>query len=208
MTQAVNQDSLSAVWARNAAACTDRGKKRDVNEDTVFHRSARLDSGESVGLYIVCDGIGGHQAGEVASRLAVETVTAELANIVPTDKSGTEPGQTQPVLGRMPTIIRAAVAKANVKIRQYAQAHPEKAGNLGTTITLVTVRGKQAWIANVGDSRTYIWRAGQLSQITQDHSFAARLADMGVIAESEVADHPRGNVISRSLGADNTDRGD
>lgn len=185
-----------------AAALTDRGQQRKLNEDAVFQRTVRTETGQNVGLYIVCDGLGGHQAGEVASRLAVDSVSAALAQVFYPIKNSSI--YADPLL--RPTTIRkkleAAINKANTRIHQYAQLNPRKAANLGTTITLAFVYEDQAYIANVGDSRTYVWRSGQLQQLTEDHSLAAHLAKMGIIEEKEIAGHPRSNVLSQALGMD------
>jgi serine/threonine protein phosphatase PrpC len=185
-----------------AAALTDRGQKRKLNEDAVFHRTVQTRRGDHIGLYIVCDGLGGHQAGEVASRLAIEIVTNELAEIffLPGPSAG---GYFSYFHFTLRLWIQKAIRKANVELRSYAEAHHQKGGNLGTTITLALIYGNQALIANVGDSRAYAWRSGQMTQITSDHSWVAKLAAEGLIDETEVAQHPRSNVLLQALGTCN-----
>lgn len=185
------------VWQINSAALADRGRRRTLNEDAVFHRSGRTQSGESAGLYLVCDGLGGHMAGEVASRLAVETVTAELSDLL--FSASQPPCSTGLGLRRA---IETAIITAHAEIQRYAQTHPLEAANLGTTIALALIYGDMVQIANVGDSRVYAWRAGQVNQITQDHSWAAELARMGQIGQNELANHPWSRVLSQALGAD------
>lgn len=185
-----------------AAALTDRGQQRKLNEDAVFHRTVQARTGDNIGLYIVCDGLGGHQAGEVASRLAIEIVINELAEIffLPGPSAG---GYFSYFHFTLRLWIQKAIRKANVELRNYAEAHPQKGGNLGTTITLALIYGNQALIANVGDSRAYAWRSGQMTQITSDHSWVAQLAAEGLIDETEMAQHPRSNVLLQALGTCN-----
>jgi serine/threonine protein phosphatase PrpC len=185
-----------------SAAQTDRGQRRKLNEDAVFQRTDHVDVGHSVGLYLVCDGVGGHQAGEVASRLAIETVTAELAQIfpLPRTRSSNPSYYAQPSYSTLRQQIQASIARAHAEIRHYAQTRPQEAADLATTITLALIYGNRAYIANVGDSRTYVWRHGQLTQITRDHSLAALLAERGQIDEAAILDHPRSNVLYQALG--------
>ena len=182
-----------------AAALTDRGQRRKLNEDVVLHRTRQTDQGESAGLYIVCDGLGGCQAGQVASYLAAETVMTELNDTFSRLEELSESGYPQPSSMMLQRDIRTAIIKAHAKLRRYAYTHQD-IFDLGTTITLTLVYRNLALIANVGDSRAYLWRSGQMTQITQDHSLAAELARMGLIAESEIANHPRSNVLSQALG--------
>lgn len=187
-----------------AAALTDRGQRRALNEDAVFYHIDQTNSGQNLGLYVVCDGLGGHQAGELASHLAIKTLTEELSNILTALRlldNNQYPLSARATVGRY---LKAAVEKANQAIYHYASTHPQQAGNMGTTVTLALIYDDTAYIANVGDSRTYLWRAGHLSQLTRDHSVAAELAAIGEIDESEIADHPQNNLLLRALGTDET----
>lgn len=188
------------VLKLESAAQTSLGQQRKSNEDAVFHRTQQVDSGVGVGLYMVCDGLGGLPAGEVASRLAIETVTSQLAWVVPPPGTSPDIGTTQPSHATLRSLIQAAIVKANKQIRDYAGTHPLQAGGMGTTITLALLYGHQAHIANVGDSRAYVWRAGQVTQITRDHSLAAELAEVGQIDRGAILNHPGNNVLSRALG--------
>jgi serine/threonine protein phosphatase PrpC len=185
----------------NSAAQTDRGLRRKSNEDTVFHRSGHTVKGKKAGLYLVCDGLGGHQAGEVASHLAVKIVTARLEQMLFAPPSGTPNGQTPVSTVAWPDHIEAAINQANAEIRSYAQTHAQKGrARPGTTLTLALIEGDQVQIANVGDSRTYIWRAGQVTQTTRDHSWAARLVRLGVIGEDEIVQNNWAHRLTQSLG--------
>lgn len=183
----------------DSAALTDRGQQRQINEDYIFHQSAQTPQQESVGLFIVCDGLGGHQAGEIASRMAVETITAELSGLFSAHGSAGN-NTTRPSALTLNERIERAIVKANTEIRTYATNHPQKAANLGTTVTLALVQGEFVHIANVGDGRAYAWRAGRLIRLTQDHSLAAELARQGVIEDAQIAGHARSNILTRAVG--------
>lgn len=176
-----------------AAGLTDRGRHRQVNEDAIFYQSGQTPSGDKAGLYMVCDGLGGLQAGEIASRLAVETVAGELMAIL----FSPDPTLSE---SRLPQYIQTAITTANARIREYAegQAHPKS--KLGTTITLLLIYGGVAHIANVGDSRAYLSRNEQVTQLTEDHSLAAAFARVGKIDRRYIVDHPRRNVLLQALG--------
>lgn len=183
-----------------AAAHTDRGQKRELNEDAVFQRTGQLGRGKNVGLYVVCDGVGGRQAGEVASQLAIDTVTTSLAWVFPTPETESMGPPTHLSDATVRKLLQRAVAQANTALRRYAETHTSQAPDLSTTMTLALIYHSRAYIANVGDSRTYAWRSGQAMQITRDHTLAAELAERGQIDRSAVADHPRSNVLLRALG--------
>jgi protein phosphatase len=192
-----------------AAAKTDPGQVHSVNQDSAFAYVREPTLGKTRGLFIVADGMGGHQAGEVASRLAVETISKELDFLLqqsdldettpsPPPEAGESPSQ-----GRLELFtkrLQIAIEGANEAISQYGQSDPVAAGNLGTTLTCVLVDDNQAIIANIGDSRTYLLRDQQFKQITEDHSYVAHLVREGQLAPEEIFVHPRRNVITRSLG--------
>lgn len=200
-----------------AAGAKDRGLVREINEDEFFVRVMNTTGEEPVGLFIVCDGMGGHHGGEFASRWAVETIRDELKELFEApDRRKTvklsEEELEAVVAGRaMPTRklaesdieerVRRAISRANEVVRRIAQAKPQEAGDTGTTVTMAVVTGDMACIANVGDSRTYLFRGGQLRPITQDHSVVASLVQAGIIQPEEVYTHPQRNLIFRSLGA-------
>jgi len=187
-----------------AAALTQQGERRPANQDVVFHRSGRAEAGLSAGLYMVCDGLGGLQMGEVASRLAVDTVAAELRGLFPDGASALGQGRTPLPSSLLDEWIRLATVTANIRIRRHAESHWHQAGNLGTTITLVLIYGSTAHVANVGDSRTYAVRAGRVTQVTRDHSMAAKLAEVGLIDKCEIGAHPQRNVLYQALGPHET----
>jgi len=198
-----------------AAAWSDVGLARKVNEDRVFYQVLTASEGDPVALCIVADGMGGHLAGEVASHWAVETLKRELADLfVPLDPRDTvqvsggdlaalAAGAGQ---GLRPTDIvmmrrlRTAIERANTAVRQYTLHRPEEAMGAGSTLTMALARGKRAYVANVGDSRTYVLRQGQLVQWTHDHSLVAELVAAGQLTPEEAFTHPQSGLITRCLG--------
>lgn len=214
-----------------AADKTDVGRQREQNEDAVYKRVESSGEGDC-GLFIVADGMGGYQAGEVASRLAVERISKALALFFdpisdqPTIKLHleTEPAAdtdatTQintrpqadhaqktsklPEMASMPDDehrIREAIRAANDDIIHYGEQHPSARG-LGSTLTMALVLNDRAYVANIGDSRTYHLRQGKLEAVTKDHSLVAKLVETHQIAPDEIYSHPQRNVIYRSLGA-------
>jgi PPM family protein phosphatase len=189
-----------------SGAATDPGRAHSLNQDAVLALQYPPNGASTAGLFIVADGMGGHQAGEVASRLAVETMREQFAWLLelgygqPTLPGMLPPKNEEEAAVQLGRRLEAAVAKANRRILDYARENPTHAGNMGTTVTgLLIVEGLGA-IANVGDSRTYIWRSGELVQVTDDHSYIASLVRRGQMAPDAVYTHPRRNVITRSLG--------
>lgn len=183
----------------SAAAQTDTGRTRPINEDTVFARTEKGPSGEDRGLYIVCDGLGGHRAGEVASQLAVETVSAELSALVSEKISVTAKDELM-----LDEALEAAVSQANNVVRRFGEAHPHEAGDLSTTLTLALIYDEMLYVASVGDSRAYIWRDDQVIQVTKDHTLLAKLAEVGIIDQDQSVNYANRNMLYRVLGADPT----
>ena len=159
-----------------AALRTDIGRVRSQNEDAAWADDAR-------GLYAVADGMGGHLAGEVASRMAIDAVQ-RMAR----------------AHGRADTLaLREMMRRANDEIARHAQQHPECAG-MGTTLSVLWRGGRYMYIAHVGDSRIYRLRGGTLEQITQDHSLVEELVRARIITREQARTHPRRNIITRALG--------
>lgn len=157
------------------AFLTSTGKVRQHNEDAVLAFPP---------LYVVADGLGGHEAGEVASNLAIQIIQANA----PKHPDG---------LGLM-----RAVQKANNAILKAVRDGVGKAG-MGTTLTAAIIRDGRIVLAQVGDSRAYLLRSGRLAQVTEDHSVVAAMRRSGSISKAEARNHPQRNVITRALGSDN-----
>jgi protein phosphatase len=170
----------TAVLHYTAAAATDRGRKRPSNEDAF---------GFSVehGVYLVCDGMGGAAAGEVASSLAVDEMLRLLS-------AGAE-RQAAP----MPLLAEQAIGAANEAIFSRSQRNYKLSG-MGTTLVGLIAEQRSAWVLNVGDSRCYRLRGGRLEQITEDHSLVEEQVRMGRMTCQEALRSPLRNVITRALG--------
>ena len=210
-----------------AADKTDVGKQRDQNEDCAYKRVESSEEGDR-GLFIVADGMGGYKAGEVASRLAVETISkaldsffkplpdqptiqldsASLDKTVKQSLASEEQPATQKTRKLTETVVvtaieeqlKVAIQQANKAILRYGEQQSAARG-LGSTVTVALVQNDQAYIANVGDSRTYLLRKQQLTPITRDHSLVARLVESKQIEPEDIYTHPQRNLIYRSLGA-------
>jgi protein phosphatase len=191
-----------------SASGTDPGLVRNSNEDTVLDYVRAPKLGEPLGLMIVADGMGGHQAGEVASKLAVETIFEVMQSYLKrNDAQDTIPAMRMDdspfpdgQANYLATRLQSAIQRANLAIHQYANDHPVEAGNLGTTVACVMIKGNHAVIANVGDSRVYLMRKSELSRVTEDHSLVQHLVENGQIKPEEVYDHPHRSIITRALG--------
>lgn len=184
------------LWPR-VGALSNHGMIREVDEDSLLTIDLRMlqdARGRSWGLYIVADGMGGHDAGEVASGLAIRGAAEMVmsAYLTPTVESDA-PYEEE----RLREVVRKAVLQANEYVIREAQA---RSSDMGTTITMALVSGDRAVIGNVGDSRTYIYRDGALRRISKDHSLVMRLVDIGQITEEEIYTHPQRNAVLRSLG--------
>ncbi len=152
---------------------TDTGRQRRDNEDNAFVRAP---------LFVVADGMGGAQAGEVASALAVEEFEQEL-----------------PERGSVEERLANRIREANRRIYEHSRREHEHAG-MGTTLTAVYVDDADLAVAHVGDSRAYIFRDGTLTRLTQDHSLVEELVRQGKLTEEQAAEHPQRSIITRALG--------
>jgi serine/threonine protein phosphatase PrpC len=169
---------------------------RQSNEDAVFAMVNPSENGNVLGLLIVADGMGGHQAGEIASRLAVDTIYDKLKDLLEPREHEGEHISTSDIKERLCLAIR----RANTTIYNYACEHSADAGNLGSTVTCAVMQGKLAVIANVGDSRTYHLGTNGLEQVTDDHSYVAELVREGRLPAEAVYEHPQRGIVTRALG--------
>lgn len=195
--------------AVTAFGITDTGKVRTSNEDqfliaelskrmNVWQTSLpepKLQVGEDrAHLFLVADGMGGHRAGERASRIAVAAIEQFTLNTFRWFFASDSPG-AQKVLAQ----FQAALSQADDQIVEEAAGNPELAG-MGTTLTMAFQLDAQLCVVHVGDSRVYLYRAGQLHQLTKDHTVVAELVRTGVIQQEQVASHPLRHVITNVVG--------
>jgi serine/threonine protein phosphatase PrpC len=173
------------------AGATDVGRKRDHNEDALLvlpdHNVA-----------VVCDGMGGHEAGEVASGIGVETVKRffEIAS----DLEATWPFRYDRSKDEGQNLLSVAAQWANQRIREAGEAESGRKRGMGTTFVGCILRGPKAWFGWVGDSRGYLWRRGELRPTTSDHSLLNELIKTGRLSDEEIANFQHKNVITRALG--------
>lgn len=161
----------------SSAGVTDVGRVREANEDDLY-------VGETV--VAVADGMGGHLAGEIASKTALEPVRALDGQVFEDAETALQ-------------TLRAAVVQANATVSQMAADEPTYRG-MGTTLTAAMLEGRRLHLAHVGDSRAYLLRSGDFSQITDDHTFVQHLIDEGQITAEEAASHPQRSIITRAIG--------
>jgi PPM family protein phosphatase len=170
------------------------GIQRDRNEDTLFSLSTTLVTGEKslvFGVYIIADGMGGYENGEVASRMAVELVTAHILDslyLPLLSDSGNNFNLS------VQEILHAGIATAHQEVKN-------KAAGSGTTLTMVLLLGEQMTVAHIGDSRAYLVDpGGEIKLLTHDHTLVKRLEEIGQITAEQAAVHPHRNVLYRALG--------
>lgn len=181
-----------------AVGLSDVGRKRRSNEDSF----AALDA---LRLYIVADGMGGHAAGEVASRLAVESIERHISgaqpHTVPTVPAGVRPAS--PDEAQLPAPARRvldAIRLANQEIVRSVRRNQTMRG-MGTTVVLAHIHGRRAYIGAVGDSRAYLLRADGISQLTDDHTFVNEQVRAGTLTPAEARRHPSRNILTRAVGS-------
>jgi len=165
---------------------TDIGRKRKINQDFVY--SSEQPVGNLANLFLVADGMGGHNAGDYASRVAVETIVERAAA-----STGIEPA----------CILEEAIQAANALVRRRAALFPWLEG-MGTTVVAASCRGNSLCVANVGDSRLYVANHGGIRQITRDHSWVEEMVRRGEISREDARNHVNKNIITRAVGAEDT----
>ena len=175
-----------------AFGVTDVGRKRKHNEDAYA-----LDVSDE-GLFIVADGMGGHAAGEVASKITVDTV-GEFIAATRQKEEATWPFKYNHELAFNSNRLAIAIEKANERVMAAVTAQPWLKG-MGTTVVAGLLDGKILSLAHVGDSRAYRYRGGKLSRLTDDHSWVHEQVAAGILTEEEAKSHPLKNVVTRALG--------
>jgi serine/threonine protein phosphatase PrpC len=171
---------------------TDIGLVRKVNEDSFL--SKKLEGLENTYLHIVADGMGGHNAGEVASSMAVKEIAEYIGENI--DELKREDKEIQ-------DLIRSSILYANEKVYKTSIVKSNCLG-MGTTLSMVLLKENKAFIGHVGDSRVYLIRGKSITRLTEDHSLVAELVKSGTIKPEEADHHPQKNVITRALGTEYT----
>ncbi len=167
--------------------CTDTGLRRKYNQDHIGYE-------QSLGIAVLADGMGGHQAGEVAARMAVESVLEKLHKLASGKSSGSITGS------RLLEFVSNTISDSNTEICQASDAHEECKG-MGTTIVAAIVEGSHLYAGHVGDSRLYLYREQVLRRVTKDHSLVQNLIDKGFYTEQEALNASVGHVVTRALGS-------
>ncbi len=163
---------------------SNKGLVREINQDSMY-----IPRENCAPLFIVADGMGGHKAGEVASKLSVDIIRKEISHkaLNITD------------LEELASLIKGAIELANKEVYEYSLKHDDCKG-MGTTLTLAYIFNDHLIVGHVGDSRAYYIRDNKLTRITEDHSLVNELIKTGEITLEEALSHPRRNVILRALG--------
>jgi protein phosphatase len=176
-----------------AHGISDPGTTRKTNEDSLF-------ADESLGLFVVADGMGGHAAGEVASRLAVEAVEGFIRRSQ-ADREFSWPYGIDSSLGYDGNRLRTAIGLANRRVFRAAEAHDDYTG-MGSTVVAALVAGRRLSVGSVGDSRLYLWSGSTLTLLTEDDTWVAVLrAQNAAIDPAVLAHHPMRHVLTNVLGA-------
>ena len=178
--------------ALEIATCTDPGMVRSHNEDSVAADPAN-------GLVVLADGMGGYNAGEVASGMATTVIVTEMRQLL----SGVRPhdveqGSSEQMAARL---VREQVLKANTSIYQAAQSQPQYAG-MGTTLVVGLFYDNRVLVAHLGDSRLYLAREGSFKQVTRDHSLLQEQIDSGIITAEQAKKAAHKNLVTKALGID------
>jgi PPM family protein phosphatase len=185
---------MNLSQALEIATCTDPGMVRSHNEDSVA-------ADASIGVAVLADGMGGYNAGEVASGMATTVLTAELQQLLASGEGRVMNGDA--ARAHAESILRTEIAKANASIYQAAQSQPQYAG-MGTTLVVALFYDNRVTVAHIGDSRVYRLRGDELVQITKDHSLLQEQIDSGMITPEQARFSQNKNLVTRALGIDPT----
>lgn len=173
------------------AARTDPGLRRCQNEDSFC-------ANPDLGLFVVADGMGGHAGGEVASELAVTEIQTVIESTTTLGAHDTWPVPFDATVGVDGNRLRAGFSMANSSIARRIEKTEDLRG-MATTAVAVLVRSGKATLAHVGDSRAYLWRSGQLTRLTVDHSWVEEQVQAGMLTEAAAREHPWRNIVTRAL---------
>ena len=175
----------------SSAVASHPGLRREENEDCFSTR-------DDLALYMVADGMGGHAAGEIASRLAVDTIVAFISDTRDADMNRTWPFPYDHTLSLDGNRLKAAFRLANRKLGTAVESNETLRG-MATTAAAVLFGHGMPMVAHVGDSRVYLWRDNALRQVTHDHSWVSEQVRAGVMTEKDARRHPWRNVVTRAL---------
>jgi serine/threonine protein phosphatase PrpC len=183
----VSVDCMNVKPGVEVASLSDVGCQRENNEDSFLYWEPAGDAEfqRKGRLAVIADGMGGHEGGQEASRMAVETVREVY------DKSFRDDPQAALV---------ESFAAAHARIQDYAERHPAFHG-MGTTCTALVVRGHHLYFAHVGDSRLYLVRDARILRLTRDHSYVGRLVETGIVRAEDAEKHPQRHILTAALGA-------
>jgi len=183
----VSVDCMNVKPGIEVASLSDVGCQRENNEDSyLYWEPAGDEEFQRKGrLAVIADGMGGHEGGQEASRLAVETVRE-----VYEAAAGDDPQVT----------LVDSFAQAHARIQEYAEQNPAFQG-MGTTCTALVLRGRQLYFAHVGDSRLYLVRDARILRLTRDHSYVGRLVESGIVRAEDAEKHPQRHILTAALGA-------
>jgi len=174
------------------ASCTDPGMVRSHNEDSIAADAAN-------GLVVLADGMGGYNAGEVASGMATTVIITEMQQVLATVQPYAVDEKTNKEVGAR--LVREQVLKANSSIYQAAQSQPQYAG-MGTTLVVALFYDNRVLVAHLGDSRLYLLRGGKFTQVTRDHSLLQEQIDSGLITPEQAKKAAHKNLVTKALGID------
>jgi len=170
------------------AGFTDTGLSRRHNEDCIGFN-------QQLGIAVLADGMGGHQAGEVASKMAVDTVLDRLKSLCSNNNAGSITGS------QLLDFVSTTISSSNRKIYQASEDNSDRSG-MGTTLVAAVIKGSRMYAGHVGDSRLYLYRNQKLTRITKDHSLIQDLIDKGFYTEQEAREASIGHIVTRILGAE------
>jgi serine/threonine protein phosphatase PrpC len=183
----VSVDCMNVKPGVEVAGLSDVGCQRENNEDSYLYWEPSGDEEfqRKGRLAVIADGMGGHEGGQEASRLAVETVREVYDQAFRDDPQAA---------------LVESFAAAHARIQDYADRHPAFQG-MGTTCTALVLRGRQLYFAHVGDSRLYLVRDGSILRLTRDHSYVGRLVESGIVRAEDAEKHPQRHILTAALGA-------
>lgn len=196
VTRVASADEVAAVSTRqriSIGSAQSTGKERSHNEDTLFVLKSTSEGDDTLpdfAILIVADGMGGHHSGEIASAVSARTVASQVVGKIYLELLGVEPPNAH---NPLMDVMRLALEEANQEVVQRVPGG-------GTTLTAAVLLGDQITVGHVGDSRAYIITEESIKSITRDHSYVARLIELGKLTEEEAVDHPQKNVLYRAIG--------